>query len=605
MVFSFKKGVPKKAHMRLSFIKRVPKKARMRLSFAFSKPPLDTPTIAPRAGIARPSTPAPTKIAPPKSAPAVLDETHNDPAKQLDLNQLVIRVVALAQTLAEKKFYAYQVELTYRIVESVLRHDGEVVTCLMARQAGKSESVGAIAAAIALVLPSLAKRFSGDWHLNITDESGVYRGYAFGVKVGIYAPKQEQSAILFERVRKALTSDIGKKVLAELKVSFDVRNGNTIKLSNGSRILCESASEQAKIEGETHHLLLLEETQEISDQKIRKSLHPMTAATMGTIVKIGTATTYKCDFYSAIKVNERIQLVTGKRNHFFFPYTVVQKYNSLYKRYIEQEKIRLGEDSDEFQTSYAGRWIFERGMFATQSQLFNFDTAQVKGIWSARYDGILPRPLRGYSIVAGIDWGSSHDSTVVTLVAVNWDNPIETGEYETEEGGRQRYEHYQKHIIGWLEFVGDNYEDQFGQITDYLKKIPHLRKVVTDSNTCGKPIYDRLVAVFANTAVMIEPFNFQARVKSDGYKSFYSDLCGRRITFPADDNVRKSREYQKFVQQMLDLRKEYKNQLMVVNHPDEKGAHDDYPDSAMMAVWGASSPASAYRPEFLTHNPFC
>ena len=37
---------------------------------------------------------------------------------------------------------------------------------------------------------------------------------------------------------------------------------------------------------------------------------------------------------------------------------------------------------------------------------------------------------------------------------------------------------------------------------------------------------------------------------------------------------------------MLDMRKSYKNGLMVCAHPDEKNAHDDYPDSAMMAVYG-------------------
>lgn len=535
-------------------------------------------------------------------APTILDATHHDASCQLDLNTVVLRVVALAQTLAEKKFYPYQVELTYRIVESLLLHDGEVVTALMSRQMGKSESVGAIAAAIAVIFPYLARKFPKDWKFNLTDENGSYRGYSFGIKIGIYAPKQEQSGMLFDRVKKAYSTDTGKKVLKELGLSFDVRNGNTCRLSNGSTVLCESASEQSKIEGATHHLLIAEESQEISDLKMRKSLHPMVAATQGTIVKIGTATTYVCDFYNAIKANERMELVTGQRNHFYFPWEIGARFNSLYRNYIEKEKARIGEESDEFQTSYAGKWIFERGMFLTQELLFNTVVAQVTGIWSTTYD-FLPRGLHNCSIVAGIDWGSSSDSTVVTLMAVDWSNPFESGvSFANDESGT--YTYYNKHVIGWVEFLGDNYEYQFNEIVGMLSRIPQLRKVVTDSNTCGKPIFDRLASVFSGSKVLIEPFNFQPRIKSDGYKALYADLCASRITFPASPETRRKREYQKFIAQLLDLRKEYRQGIMSIAHPAEKGAHDDYPDSLMLANWGANSPSSAGRLALAANNPF-
>ncbi len=544
----------------------------------------------------------PSIIPKPKAKPSRLDSECHDPKKQISLEAIVLRVVALAQALAEKQFYPYQVELTYRIVESLLLHDGEVITSLMSRQMGKSECVGAIAAAIALIFPLLAKLYPLDWKLNLTDENGVYRGYAYGIKIGIYAPKQEQAGMLFDRVKKAYSTDTGKKILKEAHVEFDVRNGTTLRLSNHSNILCESASEQSKIEGATHHLLIAEESQEITDMKMRKSLHPMVAATLGTIVKIGTATTYACDFYHAIKVNERVQLVTGKRNHFYFPWEVGAASNSLYKLYIEKEKLRLGEDSDEFQTSYAGKWIFERGMFVTQELLFNRMTAQVDGPWSDTPDR-LHRIFRNYSIVAGIDWGSSFDSTVITLVAVDWSSPVESGVAMFEDG-EQSYTYYRKHVIGWLEFQGDNYEYQFNEITAFLARIPQLRKIVTDSNTCGKPIFDRLNSVFGGTSVAVEPFNFQPKIKSDGYKALYADLCGKRVTFPASPTVRRSREYQKFIGQLLELRKDYKQGIMSVAHPEEKGAHDDYPDSFMMANWGANNPSMAGRPTFARNNPF-
>lgn len=534
----------------------------------------------------------------------VLNEDVYDPKKQIPVNEIVIRIVTLAQVLLEKQFYPYQVSLSSRIIESLLLHDGDVITSLMARQAGKTETVGGTVAAAALALPELAKQFPDDWKLNITDEKGNYRGFAFGLKCGIYAPRLDQSAITFERVRHAFETKSAKKVMAEMKMTAEVNNGNTFELLNGSSILCESASEQSKIEGETHHLLILEECQDISDLKVRKSLHPMVSATMGTICKIGTASTQKCDFYNAIQENRRMELLTGKRNHFFFPWSVCSQYNSLYRKYIEKEKNRIGEESDEFRMSYEGSWIFERGMFVTQDVLFHPDIAITGGLWSTyHWERQQPGTLKYLSLVAGIDWGSSSDSTVICLMAVDWVNPLESGEV-FDSLGAHRYVFYKKHVVGWLEFIGDNYEYQFGEIKTRLDTIPNLRKIIMDSNACGKPMYDRFAAVYAEKEIEVEPFNFQPRVKSDGYKALSNDLWAGRITFPANRTLRSGIEYRKFVSQMLDLKKEYKAGVMQVAHPDERGAHDDYPDAFMLASWGCNNPAVAGHVEASVGNPF-
>jgi hypothetical protein len=439
-----------------------------------------------------------------------------------------------------------------------------------------TETVGGTVAACAIMLPILANKYPDDWRLNITDEQGNYRGFRHGVKVGIYAPKHEQSQITFERVRGAIETKTSLRVLRELNVKAETNNGNTVSLTNGSEIICQSASDQSKIEGATHHLLIAEEAQDISDMKMRKSLHPMTASTKGTIVKIGTASTQKCDFYNAIKENRRFELETGKKNHYFFPWTVCSKYNSLYREFIEGEKRKIGEQSDEFRMSYGGEWIFERGMFIPERVLFDRLIATREGIWSDYHWKDRPGQLKYHDVVAGIDWGQTSDSTVVCLMAVDWRNPISEQE-SWDMHGVHKYVQYHKHIIGWLEFLGDTYETQFHEIYNTLIDVPGLRKIIMDSNTCGKPMFDRFSAVFSmlGKGIEIEPFNFSAKVKSDGYKSFASDLQSKSITFPAGPNARDV-NYKRFVFQMLDLKKEYKSGLMYVSHPDERGAHDDY-----------------------------
>lgn len=536
-------------------------------------------------------------VPPKKTSPSarVLDRANFVQGSTFDVEKVAIRIVVLAQFICERKFYPYQVELGIRIVTSVLNHDGLVITALMSRQVGKTEVIGAICAALAIVLPVLAKQFPNDWHLNITDRDGNYRGFREGIKIGIYAPRQEQAEITFDRIRRCFETKSTAKLLSESGLKMEVNNGNRCELTSGSVVMCQSASEQSKIEGATHHLVVAEEAQDISDVKMRKSLHPMTASTMGTIVKIGTATSQRCDFYNAINENKRTELITGVKNHFFYPYTICQKFNSLYKDYIEKEKSRIGEHSDEFRMSYKCEWIFERGMFVTQDVLFRKDIAQISGPFSYITWRRLPKEIAHYSLVLGIDWGRTHDSTVVTIMAVDWNNP------EIDDASGLLL--YRKHIVGWEEFIGDNYEDQFDEINSRFFHLPGLAKVVTDSNTCGQPMYDRIVKTIGSR-VEVVPFNFQAKLKSDGYKALSGDLYSGRLTFPACPEVRSTIYFRKFVLQMLDLRKTYKQGLMQVAHPDEKDAHDDYPDALMLAAWGASTRAIGTGADFSKRNVF-
>ena len=534
----------------------------------------------------------------------ILNGKNFDPTKQIPLGDVIHRIISLAQIMAEKRFYRYQVEIAYRLVESVLVHDGQTISALLSRQSGKSEVLANTLGALAVILPPLARKHPDSWHLNLTDDHGVDRGYATGIKIGIYAPRKDQSKIIYDRIRKAFLTDSTKKVLSELGIRLTESNGNRVITNYGSRILCESASEQSKIEGETHHLVVAEEAQDISDMKIRKSIMPMVSSLMGTVCMIGTASTKKCAFYEAIRINQQVQLATGLRNHFFFPYTVCQNYNSLYKGFIGQEKIRLGEHSDEFRLSYAGEWIFERGMFITPEMLFDSEVSMHTGLFSELYTPPLPPQLgKNYSIVAGIDWGACDDSTVVTLVAVDWNNPVNALEY-SGANGHHTTDTYRKHVIGFLEFQGDNYEYQYTQIMDYLSSMPALSKIVMDSTACGLPLFHRMQTEVALYDVEVEGVTFTLKSKSECFKNLHADFCAKRLTIPLGKEARRTTEHVKFVKQMTDLQKDYKGTYMAVAHPEEKGAHDDYPDSLCLAVWGGSTPAVSRVPSFSDENPF-
>ncbi len=309
------------------------------------------------------------------------------------------------------------------------------------------------------------------------------------------------------------------------------------------------------------------------------SISPMGAFYNATKVLIGTATTQKGFFYESIERNKKEYANGGKRNHFEYDYKTVIKYNPKYEKYIEGEKKRIGEHADEFQMSYNLKWILERGMFVS-GKLFDE----------------LADPHRGLSImdtkkshVVGIDLGKKQDSTVITVLEVDWDNPTIVD--KAQEAGVPDYIAYPVFIKAWKEIQGDNWNEQYDIIMDFLSNFNVVR-IVMDATGVGDAIYDRLRA---NLNFEVIPYVISRQSKSDLYKHLNSEFRAKRVRYPADEETRETLEFRKFQQQFLDLEKGYSGQLMVVSHPNIAGAHDDYCDSLALAVWGAKGD-EVYRP---------
>ena len=312
----------------------------------------------------------------------------------------------------------------------------------------------------------------------------------------------------------------------------------------------------------------------------------MGAAYNATICKIGTATTYKGDFYEAINRNKE-EYKKGKlkiRNHFEYNYKVVMKYNPKYAKYIEREKRSLGENSDEFRMSYNLEWIISRGMFIDLEKLEK--TCGDKFLERVSSDHVANH-------VVGIDVGGGSaknkgeaDSTIITPVEVDWDNPVlmET-EVDEETGEDKIYLAYNTHIKDWLKIspeVAEDYEEQYQIIMDYLKNFK-VSKLVIDA-TREASLGQR---IRANVKYDVELFTFSTVSKSAIYKHLQTEINTGRARFPMGEDTVKTKEYIEFTHQLADLEKSYSGSNLVVSHPAERGAHDDYPDSWALAVWGA------------------
>ncbi len=503
---------------------------------------------------------------------------------EFSINGVVNIIVAFAETLSQITFYKYERVFAKRIVYDLVAGLGSTITGEFVRQSGKSTTLGAIIPSCAIMLPLLAEMFRNKGM--VTKLSKFERGFLCGV----YGPDYDRAAIIGRKINETLTSSQSKAILSD--ASFGMTFPNKLSryynaLPRGSRIIIKSANKRVSIEGDTHHLVCTDETQEISDLVLKKSISPMLASVNGTTVHIGSPYIRKVYFYTICRQNEREDLERSNklRCHFSVNRHEVIKCNKDYEKYIKKEEIKLGKNSDEFRLSYDLYWIIEKGMFITEDFLIN-RIARPYGV--TNFD-------KTNTHVVSIDLGKVNDSTVVTILEVDYDNPIVID-------GETHLVRHNKKIKNWLELSGDDYDTQFYIITDFLKNYRWFTLII-DATGVGASMYDRFKAYYSNSDKVIVPFVFNRPDKSYGYSLLYRELLAERLVFPNSDAAKRLRKQQKFVFQLTNMSKKYEGGYMVVKHLDESGK-DDYGDSLMMAVVAAERENSADEVEEIMLNIF-
>lgn len=476
-----------------------------------------------------------------------LDELSQD-----FVNRLVDKMMQFLVVLVGHDLHTYQKPLARRMMESVIIGDGKEVTALASRQSGKSETVADTVATLMILLPRLAKLYP--------DLLGQFKD---GIWVGLFAPTEGQAETLFNRTVTRLTSERALEVLGDSEIDDEAKRigGVTrqIRLKNsGSSITMMTANPRAKIESKSFHLIVIDECQEADDFVVAKSISPMLAYYAGTMVKTGTPTTSKNNFYKAIQLNKRLQTQRGNRqNHFQWDWREVAKVNPKYHKFIKQEMLRIGEDSDEFQMSYNCKWLLERGMFVTSSALDALgDTSQE-----------LVKSWHKTPVVVGIDPARKVDSTVVTVVWVDWDRPDEFG-------------YFDHRVLNWLELQGDDWEEQYFQIVNFLSNYDVLA-IGVDANGVGDAVAQRLKLLMGRSEVVA--VTSSPTEQSRRYKHLQALIQRQALTYPAHAHTRRLRIWKRFYQQMTDAEIQYKGPNFMVAAPDETYAHDDFVDSLAIA----------------------
>ena len=480
------------------------------------------------------------------------DEEEVDELTQGFVDRLVDKMMTFMEVLVGHPLHPYQTPFARRLIESVLIGDGKEITALASRQSGKSETIANTVATLMVLLPRLAQMYP--------DLLGKFKD---GIWVGLFAPTEGQAETLFGRTVNRLTSPRALEILGDPEIDDSAAKiGGVTKMirlkNSGSTITMMTANPRAKIESKTFHLIVIDECQEADDFVVNKSIAPMMAYYAGTMVKTGTPTTKKNDFYKSIQLNKRMQTGRGKKqNHFQWDWRDVAKVNPDYSKFIKKEMLRIGEDSDEFQMSYNCKWLLERGMFVTSNTMDELgDTSQeLVKVWHKT------------PVVVGIDPARKMDSTVVTVVWVDWDRPDAFG-------------YFDHRILNWLELQGDDWEEQYFQIVNFLSNYDVLA-VGVDANGVGDAVAQRLKLLLGRSEVI--SLTSSPTEQSKRFKHLQALIQRQALSFPAHAKTRRLRVWKRFYQQMIDAEIQYKGPNFMVAAPDEAYAHDDFVDSLAIA----------------------
>jgi hypothetical protein len=467
------------------------------------------------------------------------------------VHNIVEKMLLITDAISDHPLFFYQRPFAYRIIESLILNDGATITALFARQSGKTETVANTIVACMIMFPRLAKVFP-KWFGRFRD----------GMQIGAFAPVDEQADNLFKRMVDRLTSERALEFMSDPDINDEPTSGRGkyIELKRcKSFIRKQTAHPRASIEGRTYDLILLDEAQGADERVVSKSITPMGASTFATTVMTGTPTYTKGIFYRLIQQNKRdaTRSRRSKQNHFEADWRAASKANPRYGKTIKSEMRKIGEDSDEFKLSYRLMWLLDKGMFTTSEILDELGDKTMEAIHA----------YHASPCVVGIDPARKKDSTIVTVVWVNWDKPDENGYYEHR-------------ILNWLDLTGMDWEEQYFRIKEFLANYSVIQAAV-DEGGMGDVVVDRLRRLIPNIDWV--PINSQRPEQSKRWKHLGELIRRGRIAWPAHAKTKRLKTWRRFRQQMEELELKFEGPYVLAQAPDETGAHDDYADSLALA----------------------
>jgi hypothetical protein len=440
--------------------------------------------------------------------------------------------------ILKKPLYDYQIEIAEAILDSIFNKKGLTFTVMMARQMGKNETSAVIEAYLLLC------------HTEgiIIKAAPTYKPQIINSRLRLLSMLENDYTR--ERVWRAHGYMIGM-----------APDASQVESQVGPRVLFFSASPDANIVGATASILLeVDEAQDVSVEKFNRDLRPMGSTSNCTTVLWGTAWSDDTLLAQVKATNQELEEIDGIKRHFEYDWTTLASVNPNYKKFVEAEIARLGEEHLTIRTQYRLQTISGAGFLLNENQRY---LLRGKHKWQNE-----PTDDDGY-FIAGMDVGgearpkqgeelrhNERDSTIITLARVAMN--------ETLLPSLQ--------IVHQVQWTGLPYLEQYAQTVSICEHW-NVRRLVIDRTGLGEVMASLLTMKLGEDRVM--PFHFTRPSKSKLTYQFLSLVNSGRLKMYLDDGAPDDISDEAWKQlKLARYRVPGENLLDMYVSPDE--GHDDY-----------------------------
>jgi len=447
------------------------------------------------------------------------------------------------------KLRPYQQEVAKAVVDSVRNNKGLTFSVEIARQGGKNE----LSAHLEVLLLTLHMAKGG----SLVKCSPTFK---------------PQTIISMQRLKERL-DEFGFDGIYHTEMGYIIVLGS-------AREIFLSAEESSSVVGHTADILLeIDESQDVSKEKYSKEFRPMGSSTNVTTIHYGTTWDDATLLEEIKQTNLELEKKDGIKRYFRYDWQEIAKYNDAYRKYVEAEKVRLGEAHPLFRTQYALLPLSGGGGFLSRQQIVLMQGTHQR----------LSYPENKKVYIAGIDLAGEHeqdretaltsakpklDSTVITIAACSEQRvacngyPLDATHYPLV----RVVEHYQ--------WTGIPHSQLYPQMVDILKKWK-CGRVVVDATGIGQPVASFLRAQLGSKVI---PFTFTRKSKSDMGFELLSFINSGRIKLYKQDG---SQEYKELMFQLERAKAQYRPNQTVNFYVDPSEGHDDFLMSLALLVIGA------------------
>jgi len=302
----------------------------------------------------------------------------------------------------------------------------------------------------------------------------------------------------------------------------------------------------------------------------------MGSASNATTVHYGTTWDDATLLEEVKQTNLELEKKDGVKRHFRFDWQEVARHNEDYKRFVEGERQRLGEDHPLFRTQYLLLPIRGGGGFLTRQQIVS-----MHGTHERRQD-----PEEGKVYIAGIDLAGEREETKEQALAATrqkLDSTVITiAEVDTNQDSRFFPGEPRLSVVEQYQWTGIAHSQLYPQVVDILKRWS-CQRVLVDATGIGQPVASFLRKELGSRVV---PFTFTQKSKSDMGFELLSFVNSARLKLYKQDG---SNEYKETMYQLEKARAQYRPNQTMNFYVDPSEGHDDFLMSLALVAQGAKN----------------